>query len=115
MLLFLNNFLDKIFFPSCVIEEELQNIESEIEAIKAQYKDGKLVVSKGKNVGRVLLEEARLIQRIHDPNIIKSASQLAKSYESTFNIAGIGREHELLIGGGKTKTQAAFRMVIDCC
>jgi len=73
------------------------------------YKQGKLFGETFSGETKTLLEEARLFQRIHDPNISKSAAQFTKSYESIFNIAGIGAEHPFLIGGGKNKTQAAMR------
>lgn len=74
-----------------------------------EYNRGKLLASAGKQKGRVLLEQARLIQAIHDPNITKSKAQFAKSWESIMGSAGVGREHELLIAGGTSKLNAGFR------
>jgi len=79
------------------------------------FKGNKLYGKTYENVAETLLDEARLYQRIHDPNVSLSASQFAKSYEnvmfarSTSGYAGIGREYEFLIAGGKNKRQAAFR------
>lgn len=73
------------------------------------YKSGKLYGKTFSGKEAILLEEARLFQRIHDPAITKSVSQYSKSYENMFGIAGVGAEHQFLIGGGKTKTQAYLR------
>lgn len=73
------------------------------------FEGGKLFGVTGTGGREMLMGEARLFQRIHDKNISESVAQFAKSYEHTFNIAGVGKEHEFLIGGGKTKRQAAFR------
>jgi hypothetical protein len=76
---------------------------------KVVFDKGKLFGVTGLGEKSLLLQEARLIKRIHDKNITGSAAQFAKSYESIFNIAGVGKEHEYLIAGGQTKRQALFR------
>lgn len=76
---------------------------------KMSFEGGKLYGVTGTGGRELLLKEARAYQAIHDKNISTSKTQFTKSYEHTFNIAGVGREHEILIGGGKTKRQAAFR------
>jgi endonuclease YncB( thermonuclease family) len=76
---------------------------------KARFEGGKLYGITGTGQKEILLEEARAYQAIHDKNISTSKTQFTKSYEHIFNIAGVGREHEILIAGGKTKRQAAFR------
>lgn len=74
-----------------------------------EFSKGKLFGVNRRGGRDVLLQEARLYQRIHAPGITKSVSQFAKSYESTFNIAGVGKEHDFLIAGGQSKKQAAMR------
>jgi len=73
------------------------------------YEKGKLYGVTDRGARDVLLKEARLYHRVTDPRITESVAQLAKSYESTFGIAGVGAEHQFLIGGGKNKVQAASR------
>lgn len=73
-----------------------------------QVREGKLFATGGKQDGRVLLQEARLYQAVHDRNITGSQAQFAKSMESITGSKGIGSNFEFLIGGGQTKAKAAF-------
>lgn len=73
------------------------------------FDKGKLYGETTSGARSLLLKEARLLHRIHDPNQTKSVAQFAKSYEHIFNMAGVGAEHEFLIAGGKNKAQAAMR------
>lgn len=73
-----------------------------------EVRGGKLFASQGKQTGRVLLEEARLYQAIHDKNITGSQAQFAKSMESIVDSKGIGSKFEFLIGGGNSKLKASM-------
>lgn len=84
---------------------------------KVSFRGSKLYGTTYEGSEKLLLKEARLYQRIHDPNISKSVSQFAKSYEniilstSRTGYKGLGREYDFLIAGGKSKTQATMRAV----
>lgn len=76
---------------------------------KVRFDQGKLFGVTASGAEKKLLEEARLIKRIHDSNITKSISQYAKSYENIFNIQSVGQGQEYLIAGGRTKTESLLR------
>jgi len=82
---------------------------------EVSFRRNKLYGTTYEGAEEVLLKEARMYQRIHDPNISKSVSQFAKSYEnialakSKTGYRGIGREVSFLIGGGDDKVQAGMR------
>ena len=95
------------YLESLVGVEPGELIKSGVEEVT--YKKGQLIATKGRRSGDVLLKYARLFQRIHEPRVVKSAAQLAKSYENIIAPTGVGKEFEFLMGGGKTRTSAMLR------
>ncbi len=76
---------------------------------EVEFKNGKLLVSRGSGAGDVLLENARLYENIHDPNIVKGSSKFTKAYANTFGVSGIGKSQPFLVGGAQTGFGASLR------
>lgn len=74
-----------------------------------EFRQGKLYASKGEGAGRVLLEEARLYNNVHDKNISKGQAQFAKSMQRIHGVDGVGSKYEYLIGGSNNRVGAAMK------